>query len=119
MLKRIACGVCAAALSLLVVAPSVALATEVTPSSDLTRITSPQIVRYPSVGGTWTYGNWAFFIHSNYDHGSRSHRSSCELDGTYNTSIDTRAGEISYSRVSCPTDFPWENKQDSYWYEAL
>ncbi len=116
MFKRFFYGVCSALLAVAMVSPTVAMAAGAAPANGPQRITSPKTVRYPAEGGTWTYGNWLFYIHSEYDHGSKAHGSSCELDGVYNSSIDTAAGKVSYSQVACPTDFPWENKQDSYWY---
>ncbi len=116
MFKRFFYGVCTALLAVAMVSPTVAMAAESAPTSGPQRITSPKTIRYPKEGGTWTYGNWLFFIHSDYDHDTEAHGSSCELDGVYNSSIDTIAGEPSRSQVPCPTDFPWEGKQDSYWY---
>lgn len=116
MIKRIIYGACTALFTAAMTLPTVAMAVEAAPANSMERITSPKTDAYPKEGGTWTYGNWLFFIHSDYDHGSLAHGSSCELDGVYNSSIDTAAGKVSFSRVACPTDFPWENRQDSYWY---
>lgn len=115
MLKRVFYGACTLILSVAMVVPTIAVAAEIAPSGTQ-RITSLKTVRYPAEGGTWTYGNWAFYIHSDYQHDTKAHGSSCELDGVYNSSINTAAGKTSYSQVFCPTDFPWENRQDSYWY---
>ena len=83
--------------------------------ADVARLTSSKQVRYPAEGGTWTYGNYGDQkIHSDYYHRNSNHGSSCQLDGTYNKSIDTRAGFTSYSSVNCFVDLPWTN--DSYWY---
>lgn len=83
--------------------------------TEISRLTSPKQVRYPAEGGTWTYGNYGDQkIHSDYYHRTSNHASSCQLDGVYNTSIDTRAGNTSYSSVNCFIDHPWTN--DSYWY---
>lgn len=95
--KRFFYGVCSALLAVAMVSPTVAMAAGAAPTNGPQRITSPKTVRYPAEGGTWTYGNWLFYIHSDYDHGSKAHGSSCELDGVYNSSIDTAAGKVSYS----------------------
>lgn len=67
-------------LSVAMVVPTIAVAAEIAPSGTQ-RITSPKTVRYPAEGGTWTYGNWAFYIHSDYQHDTKAHGSSCELNG--------------------------------------
>lgn len=116
-IKRIAISMVAAALALGVSLPVTASAAgngglvEIQP-----RLTTPKQVRHPAEGGTWTYGNYGDMkIHSDYEHPSANHASSCKLDGTFNESICTAPGYTSYSQVPCPIDHPWT--VDEYWYK--
>lgn len=80
------------------------------------RLTTPKQVRHPAEGGVWTYGNYGdFFIHSDYDHPTANHASSCALDGQKNSSICTAPGHPSLAKYPCPIDHPWT--VDEYWYK--
>lgn len=116
MLKKLGVALAAVALSLGVLTPAIAMASDNGGSQTASpRWTTNKHVNYPAEGGTWTYGNYGdLWIHSDYYHDSANHASSCQLDSTYNTSICTAPGYTSTSGVACYIDGPWTN--DQYWY---
>lgn len=119
MFKKLGVALVAVTLSLGVLTPAIAGASENGGDATISpRWTTNKHTSYPYEGGTWEWGNYGDAnIHSDYFHGSSGHGSSCQLDSTFNSSINTAAGYTSYSSVWCPVDHPWTN--DSYWYRIV
>ena len=74
--------------------------------------------KYPTAGGTWTYGFWDIKVHSNYYHGSTCHGSTVQF---YNGSswsqdrTDSLAGRRANSAVGA---YNLWYTDDRYYYRA-